>query len=358
MEGSGRGLAAWLAASLAACALILAGSGCGGGDPDAASARGAIHTTNPERTFAPLVELAADEPWRPMSVRWFLDRAVFGFAEDDGCVDRVIAVGRTMPERQDEVTDWIFPMGLGRGASYFRNPHDASCENDFDRKFYADQLTRPHDPGPRIEGIRPGEGFYLDLEDAARGGPATGEPAVPAYVERSDEGGGRVRLTYWTLFGMHAAPGVRAHEGDWERVDVLLQEAGADRYQPLAVQVLTVDATTLDARASLTGDHLSDTGWGAARKVGGTHPVVEAERGTHTMAVALRGRGCRGCRGCARLATWRSLAKASAQPWYGFGGSWGEPGATSATTGPLGPRGRWPDAEGEAAEPSDAAARL
>jgi hypothetical protein len=322
MEGGRRDLVACLAATLAVCAL--AAGGCGGDEePSAPSAEG-IRTKSPERTFAPLIELAADEPWRPMSARWFIDRSVFGFAEDDGCADRVIAVGRTMPELQDEVTDWIFTMGLGKGSTYFRNPYDASCENDFDHKFYADQLTRPHDPGVRVEGIRPGEGFYLDLVDEERGGPVLdGDLAEPVYAERTDEGDDGVRLTYWMLFGMSGTPGEPdAHEGDWERVDVLLDDAGDDRYEPLAVQV------------GMGEQRPVDTAWGAARRVDATHPVVVAARGSHAMAPVRRDGGCGDC---VPWETWRSLSDARKELWYGFGGAWGQVGSTSATTGPLGP---------------------
>ncbi|MDP9136090.1 MAG: hypothetical protein M3N56_14825, partial [Actinomycetota bacterium] len=281
MEGGWRALVAWLAATLAGCALIAGASGCGGDDDDPrAESPAGVQTTNPLRTFAPLVEVAADEPWRPMSGRWFIERSVFRFAEDDGCPDRKIAVGHTMPEQQNPEIDWIYPKGLGGWSwpAYFRNPFDAKCELDFDLRFYADQLTRPHDPGVRVEGIRPGEGFYLDLVDEARGGPVMeGDLTEPVYAERTAEGDAGVRLTYWMLFGMHGTPGEPdAHEGDWQRVDVLLHDAGDDRYEPLAVQVGMGEQKPVD------------TAWGAARHVDGTHPVVAAARGSHAMTPSRR----------------------------------------------------------------------
>jgi hypothetical protein len=275
-----------------------------------------------------------------MSARWFIERSAFWFAEDGGCADRKIAVGHTLPEQRNEEIDWIFPRGLGGLASspYYRNPYDAKCELDFDLRFDADQLTRPHDPGPRVEGVRPGEGYYLDLVDAARPGPdptpatrgRAGSVSAPVYAERTDEGDGGVRLTYWMLFGMDGMPGdAGAREGDWERVDVLLSEAGDDRYEPLAVQV--------------AGDEgrLVERPWVVARLAGDTHPVVRLARATH--AATVLGRGAR-CAACMRWEAWRSLADARAQRWYGFGGAWGDVGATDATTGPLGPHRHWPSA--------------
>jgi hypothetical protein len=321
MEGSWRALAAWLAATLLGCALMLGASGCGD-DESSAVGPAALRTADPERTFAPLLEVAADEPWRPMSARWFIERAVFGAS---GCEDRRIAVGRTMPERRTAATNWIFPVALGLGpTTYYRNPLDAKCELDFDERFYADQLTRPHDPGPRLEFMPSSQGFYLDLVDEERGGPALANPvAVPVYVERVDEGDSGVRLTYWTLYGMHGTPGEPgAHEGDWARVDVLLRADG-DRYEPLTVQ---------------TDD---DAAWSGVRRVDGTHPVVRVERETHEMSVARRGAGCADC---LRWQSWDTLADARKQLWYGFGGAWGEVGPTDATTGPLGPHGYWQSA--------------
>lgn len=333
MEGSWRALAAWLAATLAGCALIFGASGCGDDDGPRAASPGAVKTTNPLQTFAPLIEVAADEPWRPMSARWFIERSVFGFAEDDGCADRKIAVGHTMPEQHNPEIDWIFPKGLGGWSwpAYFRNPENAKCELDFDLRFYADQLTRPHDPGPRVEGIRPGEGFYLDLVDEARTGPVVeGKLSEPVYAERTDEGDDGVRLTYWMLFGMSGEPGEPgAREGDWERVDVLLHDAGDDRYEPLSVQVGMGEQKPVD------------TAWPEARLVAGTHPVVLAARASHSMTPARDGRDCPGC---VPWETWRSLSDARKEPWYGFGGAWGEPGETDAATGPLGPHRYFPTA--------------
>jgi hypothetical protein len=341
MEGSWRALAAWLATTLAGCALIVGASGCGGDDDPRAEGATAVETANPERTFAPLVEVAADEPWRPMSARWFIERSVFWFAEDDGCADRKIAVGHTMPEQQNPEIDWIYPKGLGGWSwpAYFRNPYDAKCELDLDLRFYADQLTRPHDPGVRVEGVRPGEGFYLDLADEARGGPAIdGELTQPVYAERTDEGDDGVRLTYWMLFGMHGEPGAAdAHEGDWERVDVLLHDAGGDRYEPLAVQVGMVERPV-------------DTAWPDARRVGATHPVVVAARASHAMRPVRRDGGCGDC---VAWETWRVLSDARKELWYGFGGAWGLPGESDATTGPLGPHRFFPTAEQKARERSD-----
>lgn len=338
MEGRWRGAAriAWL---LVVAALIAVAAGCGDSD-GADRAPGAVETKDPAKAFAPLLEIAADEPWRPMGARWFIERSVLGFAEDEGCADRKIAVGHTLPEQWTPDFDWIFPKGLGGWSwpAYDRNPFDASCELDGDLRFDAGQLTRPHDPGPRVVGIRPGEGFYLDLVDDARAGPPSddGEVAEPVYTERIDEGDGSVRLVYWTLYGMRGdRDGAGGREGDWQRLDVLLRDHGDALYEPLGI-----DFGGPRAPKAIRDSQVGDAPWSELTKVGETHPVVRVERATHDPIVARADGPC----DCLRWETWRWLSDAREEVWYGFGGAWGEPGATDATTGPLGPHRYWPTA--------------
>lgn len=329
MEGWRRG-AAWTALVLTSGALVASASGCGDDESSASDAPVGIRTAHPEQTFAPLVKLAADEPWRPMGGRWFVERSVLWNADDQGCRDAEVAVGHTLPERQNADIDWIYPTGLGAQdkPAYDRVPHDGNCDVGSDRVIYADQLTRPFDPGPRTPaGARRGEGFWLNLIDDNRAGQALGpgrRVVAPAYAERTDEGDGGVRLTYWMLFGMHGEPGApNAHEGDWERVDVLLKDRGDDTYEPRSIQL-----------AGLTSRQRP---WSKTRKIDGTHPVVTAARATHTLALATPGKQCVDC---LDWATWKpSIADVRKQPWYGFGGAWGDIGTSSATTGPLGPHG-------------------
>ena len=329
--------------SVMTCAGLATG-GCESGSTET-GAPNAVRTADPVRAFAPLVAIARDEPHRPMSARWFIERSALWIAEDRGCADRKIAVGHALAEQRTDRIDWIYVHGLGRGKSggrgmnYYRNPYGLDCRLNFDVRVYADQPTRPFDPGPRVDDARPGQGFYLDLSDTARGGPAfvTGDRPVtaPAYGERTDEGDRGVRLTYWMLFGADVPAGDAGHanEGDWERVDVLLRDEGDGRYTPLGAQL---------GGAGADGPPPATKAWSSVERVGGTHAVVESERSSHELTFA-RSSGAL-CEGCVRWPTWEGLADARAEPWYGFGGAWGEPGATDATTGPLGPHGYWPSA--------------
>ena len=359
MEGNWR-VASWVGVVLACCAIGVT-AGCGS-DSSGSSADG-IETRNPEATFAPLVRLDPDERWPPMAADTFLDNSIFGFAEDQGCADRPIAVGHDLEELWTPVIDWLGVAGLGNGAGtdgYFRTPfapaspkHDpvtsgTPCPFREGYRYFANQQTRPHEKKDRVEGLRLTEGYYLDLVNRARAGvePPLGSDeksdriAAPAYVERREQdvdGEPGLRLSYWLLYGMNQpldpqgdAIDARTHEGDWERVDVLLQAGdGDDEWTPVAVRLLGAD-----------GSH-RDVPWASVKRTaaGASHPVLTAVRGDHALSPAPR----RGddCAACPQWSTWTDLAPARKQPWYGFGGAWGEPGTSSPTTGPLGPHDKW-----------------
>ena len=194
-----------------------------------------------------------------------------------------------------------------------------------------------------MEGLRTTEGYYLDLMDWARGGQplrrrgqelAVGD--VPAYVEKRAEkvdGEPGLRLTYWLLYGrndpVEAGAGERRHEGDWERLEVLLREGdGESEYVPVTVRFAA-------------GGRTRDVPWESMKGGGSeaTHPLVVAARGDHELSPA---HARDDCDGCPLWRTWVELTPVRKERWYGFGGAWGDVGRTSETTGPLGPHGKWP----------------
>lgn len=150
-----------------------------------------------------------------------------------------------------------------------------------------------------------------------------------------------------------------AHEGDWERITVFL------------------DADSNPTHVRFFYHHWYVTiPWGAVSKVG-THPIVlVAEEGhgsypadmdvvLHLSVEAQNGADFTGATAgddcnftsshheptlefirttfdqCADDAqhwdTWPRLVNVRDQPWYGYGGAWGEVGAIDDTTGPMGP---------------------
>ena len=308
-------------------------TGCG-------SRENAIETNRPAAAFAPLVTLDARERWFPAGAEWFIDRSVLWWSMNLGCPDRVVAVGRRV--EAEGGTDPIDPRRLGRHDPYTRTDSTPECRFLPSPRFRADQHVRPFDDKEDPLELPQTEGFYLDLDDEFRTGPPPQDgvdgPVVPASVPvysetRAEDVDGRpgVRIGYWMLYGRHQ-PNHRfdarywepAHEGDWERFDVLLQhEPGSNRYTPIAVS-----ARSEGRRRQIPWDDL--------RIVGGTHPAIDAERWDHDLVATSRE-----CRRCARWRTWRRVESLAEQPWYGYGGAWGDFYGTGSKTGPLGPHPPW-----------------
>jgi hypothetical protein len=179
---------------------------------------------------------------------------------------------------------------------------------------------------------------------------------VPAYYEFGRErykGKPTLRVTYWILFGRDAPALPRpirrqfTHEGDWERIAVLLQPTDSGP-RPLAVRYHA-------------GRSYREIAWRTAPRVASpqgaeaTHPVVYSARGSHTLfptagryPYAIQYAGDDGqkftvtdvapaCPACIRWKTWQHLRNARAEAWYGYGGAWGDSAAYPNNAGPLGP---------------------
>lgn len=320
-----------------AVAITLAASGiaagCGGSSQ-------AVEASDPAEAFAPRVALAGDERRPPVSARWFLNRSALWFAQGRKCPDSKIAVGRRLGKQRTAKVDWLYMTGIGTGRNYAGKPYqDARCEIEFGMpRIEAVTLNRPFETGARPGGAGLRQGFYLDLMDWARGGPhdgagPAGDATAPAYVERREaqvDGEPGMAISYWLLYTMNEPPGRPevTHEGDWERVDVLLKFAGEDDYVPVVLRIHGDGGAR-----ELPWEDLTRVSSGGDEEP--THPVLLSRRGSHELRPAGNAGGCAGC---VEWKTWRTLVEAGREPWYGFGGAWGDLGESSATTGPLGPR--------------------
>jgi hypothetical protein len=233
---------------------------------------------------------------------------------------------------------------------------------DGGRSYAATEFTRPSDPNGRAPGLDIGEGFYLDLLNSARHGEGDDRvvnrggqsylEGVPSYTE-TQRTGKNLRITYWFFYALSEPPGPPLvtsqviHEGDWERISVRAHVLPDDHYEMQSVRFFIHNGYT-------------DVGWSNVQKAPGddggasTHPIVYSARGSHatypeignlTQDVPLAG-GKAGevrdvteaCAKCPIWQTWMDLVNAKRQPWYGFGGAWGEyRAAGSGGTGPSGP---------------------
>jgi hypothetical protein len=335
-------------------------------EPEAGEAR-AITTSDPVTAFAPVVNLHVRERAWPMSAEDFLAASWLLWAHDGRCEDWLPGSERHV----DDVPDERGELGrfdvarLAGPAAYAHAPAAGDCAED-GRAVPADAHTRPYDRG-RPAGVDATEGWVLDVDDDAAtprprladDGPQRVLRGVPTYYEVQPplaDGTPEVRITYWLFYGLSQPPGPSAvtrflvHEGDWERIGVLLRRgATRDDYIPISVRYHAHDGNR-------------DVAWRAVRRTAAagaadaTHPLVYSARGSHASywragsyenvfeaggrrQFAVRDTAV-ACPDCPQWRTWERLVDAQVQPWYGFGGAWGQMGGIAGTTGPLGPS-RW-----------------
>jgi hypothetical protein len=325
-----------------------------------------VSTQAPERTFAPLVSLHSDEPVAPMSVDLFLRNSRLFWAFQAGCSARQKFIAGPLTT----TAQW---RALGSGG--FRQAGGCGHGDVYATSYY----TRPYDKGRtfvRHADLTGREGFYLNLNDALRkrklatvieGGQRMLKPS-PVYFERHDEvdanGTANVRFTYWFFYPLNTPTGPvellnsvgklfelsLEHEGDWERISVLTRRISADLWLPLSVRFHEHNKQ-MDPAWQEVLKARDDTGVM-------THPRAFVAKGNHAtyprpgrfphtfardgVQITLYDE-VQACRRCPRWATWKSpemLVDATQEPWYGFGGAWGQVGSESDFTGPLGPSPR------------------
>lgn len=359
MVRSTRGMV--LAGGAAVCVLSSCGSS---GEPEEAAPPppppAVVESADPVAAFAPLVRHHRAEDAFPIGADRFLERSTLKWKDGICIVLETVATGRIARRKTSEPVPWLDPASLaGRVAPHRRRQLDVSCRRPRGPAYDTTQLTRPYDPGRRPDGLREDSGFYVDLlTDSydgdprfARGG-ARRVVGAPVYVERrpiAAAGGRGQRLTYWMLYAHEAhiardGERVAPHEGDWQRVDVVLRKgAGADTWRPVSVS-LDADRRSVPWRSLETV-----AGGGSATR---SHPVLFAARSSHTLYAAPGRRSAEldteggkvrvrddasSCATCVRWRTWDDLLPVRAQPWYGFGGGWGFVYRADEESGPLGP---------------------
>jgi hypothetical protein len=345
-----------LAAVVLACL-----ASCGGGQTNETNAPPFV-SGDPAVTFAPLVNLHEYEEWWPLSARSFLDYGTLTWAVAEPCLhDETIAIGRPLrPYRRDNAAEpTLDPDRLGSPRPYELRPPGDDCERRRSTGYTTTQPTRPYGGAGRPPGLAADEGYYVDLWTER----LDGEPdiavrdsqeylrGIPVYVDRwrvTIDGHPGLRYVYWLLYGSnvrHARPpghGIQ-HEGDWERLSVLLRRDGdSDDYAPVSVRFYR-DGKVEDVPWRSLETTAGDAG-GVA-----THPVVYAGRGSHTMYPSpglheLRRDGAKdpvtfedvtkACEECPEWRTWEMLRQVHEEPWYGYAGAWGYPRDSPGQEGP------------------------
>lgn len=322
-----------------------------GSDPPPAEP---IPAKNPVPVFAPLVSLHSKEPIAPTDVLYFFKHSQLKWAQASSC----------------RTHDVLVDARIGEGKRYEAiNEHRRpSCRDPDGATYGAGEYTRPYGekrvfPRTKRPELKGREGFYLDLDNSreirrpklepdSQGAQRVVKKAVPVYYERHDEDGNH-RITYWFFYPYSIPPGGNdkvAHEGDWERVSVLVDKVEDGLWKPISVRYHEHDT------------HI-DVPWADVRLAPGesgfaTHPRAYVAKGSHAtyrrpgkhfQVVTVGDReilraadDARACPHCPLWFTWQNLVNLNTQEWYGsrgagFGGAWGGVGGFSGTTGPLGP---------------------
>lgn len=324
------GLAAVVAAALAgglAFALTRSESGAQSNRAAAARAGGAIEEVpRTVAAYAPLVRLHPRERFFPTSPDDFLEHSRLVFFRTAGA-----------PQLVADAPDATL---LGDGS--YRSAG-----------FTTGELTRPYHRRPDRARLGANEGFVLDLADSSR---CQGQEGVgcafaqaPVYYQYTP----RRYITYWLFYaysapmGLNGAPSFRfGHEGDWERIVVLLDE----RERPLEVayyqhegppQIVPWNSASAPAAGprrplvfAALGTHASYPGPGSKDVTLGDLRLGRESTGPSATFQESRAAG-------AEWATWLDLRDVRTA-WFGYGGAWGNRGRFPFTTGPLGPS-KWKD---------------
>ena len=273
--------------------------------PDVASGA-AVSKKEAVKAYAPLVYLFpfgsahTQERHRPMDARTFVRESNLRWSHSalTGCDHQVAGHG---PKPR-----------LGSTSNPYT--HQQGCDHD-DGRFESTDFTRPRDEDSATRGS---EGFFLDPDEDILDGTGT---SAPVYYEFK---AGKY-ITYWLFYPysepVSTAPGLFAHQGDWERITVKLNaDNRATHVAYFAHNGACVQRyRTPGARFRGHPKVFAAVGSHASYPTPGTHETdVASDQGP-------------------RWRTYLKLRDVKKESFYGFGGAWGEVGNIKDTTGPLGP---------------------
>ncbi|MEP7021594.1 MAG: Vps62-related protein [Pseudonocardiales bacterium] len=246
--------------------------------------------------YAPSVYLYSTDIYRPAIAKDFVARSNLRWAHDQSCADHQLASRGNVD---------IAKLGNGGYRHQTANSWPVCAHND--QWYTTTAYTRPR------SGVVSGEGFFLDLDNAARRGVGRTAPVFYEYQAHQF-------VTYWFFYAFNdAITTVADHEGDWERVTVRL-----DAYNH-ATQV-----------AYFIHSGYCTLPWSGVASVN-SHPVAYSALGTHASYPTGGGHDLDRTDQGPSWSTWNNLLNVRDQPWYRYGGAWGEVGETSESTGPVGP---------------------
>jgi hypothetical protein len=258
--------------------------------------------------YAPTVYLHESDPDRPMSADNFVTGSILWWYHDEGCE-----------------SSWHGPVSAIRlGTGQYK-------DQALDRRCHQVQTFRSNEDVRATDKNNPagGEGFYLDVDDRLRNGDGDGTGAPVYYDVRKS--GGRTVVVYWFFYGFNnfrprtdMADKVSDggdHEGDWEEIAVILTGNN------LALGILYYRH-----------------GGPCYLPSNGSRPSVYSAKGSHASYPDPGRHFYFGSDDASdKGPVWHTeshLKPLNRQPWYGYGGGWGQV-SGKGTTVPA-PRGPHP----------------
>jgi hypothetical protein len=280
----------------------------GGGDRQ-------LQASSPIVAFAPLVYIHPAEDNFPGSARRnFLRWTELRWSRD--LASDVLIAGRGQV-RATHLGGWV-------SSPYVHN--SCATTDGVCRTYASSNYTRPRGTEAGRAFLAGVEGFFLDLKNNGQKSGVSTLANDPVYYEYSP---GHF-VQYWFFYPFDDAISGFNHEGDWERIAIKLDASN----QPTTVRLYRHNC-------------FLDVPWSNPLK-SGTHPIIFSANGTHGSYSRPGAHGTHDCTGSSLTpddqtdygpawSTWKFMADVTRQPWYGFGGAWGEVGNGALTTGPLGP---------------------
>lgn len=290
----------------------------------------------PELRFHPL------EEFFPMNASTWILGTELRWAADNACRDRSLGTAITAERLTN---DTYRHYEISNGLCRERKDDTWYQTTQWTRPFGKDVAPNGEPRATQMDGdpLANNEGFFLKWVDGAKPTGAAevdGEIDAPIYVEQTAD-----KLTYWFFYGYDPksvlpADDILAHDGDWERIEINLENNVA-----VSAEYFGHGCTT----GELT--------WPWPDATDDTHPAVYVAQGTHA-SYTFSGRlpGSSLCEPLKGVTDWTSFTEEStiwqswtgvgvvpvqSQCWYGFGGAWGDTGSTPGLrgdqTGPAGP---------------------
>jgi hypothetical protein len=284
--------------------------GCAEDVPEASTTAepSSVEAAELAQRFAPLVWLAEGEENYPMNATDFVGRSELRFDHGSLCED------------DEPVADVVAPARLGDG-SYRHRAYPQPVGTETPRCDHEAGIE--YDSTDDVPSVLSSQGFYLDLDDAARPGDRT--LAAPTYWERHEDESGLVAYVYWLFYGYNDYN--NKHEGDWERIAVQVRGE-----EPVAVTFWKHEEPTCVVKWS-------------EMDVADGHPTVFAASGAHGSYPSIGSFGHPGgidqTTAGESWRTWSSARAVDAEPWWGYRGMWGDAGPQHFR----GPRGPYPGRE-------------